>query len=138
MIRKIAVLGATGSVGKSTLDLLAGREGRFQVVLLSAHRNGENLFAQGRRTGVPHLCWTGLDSPPPQSLGSQTYSPKMHFGAQGLLEALDRSAPDLVLNAITGSAGLEASAWTLEQGKDLLLANKESLVVAGPLLRSIA
>lgn len=142
MSRKIAVLGATGSVGKSTLDLLEGRtggkDGLFRVVLISAHRRGKELYAAGTKFQVPHLAWTGLPNSPSDFSVGGSYSPRIHLGAQGLLEALEESDPDLVLNAITGAAGLEASAWTLEQGKDLLLANKESLVVAGPLLRRLA
>jgi 1-deoxy-D-xylulose-5-phosphate reductoisomerase len=55
-----------------------------------------------------------------------------------VVEALDDAAPDLVLNAITGAAGLPASEWTLRFGRDLALANKESLVVAGPYLNELA
>ena len=138
MNRKIAVLGATGSVGTSTLNLLEGREELFDVVLLSAHKRVAELFALGAKHHAPQLVWTGLIASPSFPAGQQAYSPQKHLGAAGLLEALEESNPDMVLNAITGSAGLEASAWTLEKGKDLLLANKESLVVAGPLLRRLA
>jgi 1-deoxy-D-xylulose-5-phosphate reductoisomerase len=138
MIRKIAVLGATGSVGKSALDLLEGREERFRISMLSAHQSGKALWDLGKKHKIPFLCWTGLTEPPPTNHQEKTYSPKIHFGPQRLLEALEDCNPDMVLNAITGSAGLRASAWTLEKGKDLLLANKESLVVAGPLLRRLA
>ncbi len=138
MIRKIAVLGATGSVGTNTLSLLEGREEFFRVVLLSAHKRVPKLYTLGASHLAPHLVWSGLSASPSPPTENQSYSPQIHLGARGLLEALEESNPDMVLNAITGSAGLEASSWTLERGKELLLANKESLVVAGPLLRQLA
>ncbi|MDP6424168.1 MAG: 1-deoxy-D-xylulose-5-phosphate reductoisomerase, partial [Planctomycetota bacterium] len=131
-MKRVAILGATGSVGCSTLRLLADRRDRFEVVFLAAHRSEQALLEQVAANDCPYACLSGV-SKPPSAKGCQVFS-----GATGILEGLEASTPDLVLNAITGAAGLEASAWTLEQDKNLLLANKESLVVAGPLLRRLA
>ena len=82
---------------------------------------------------MPRICLTEED----RESTPDVDHPGSYRGSQGMLEALEASEPDLVLNAVMGSAGLEASAWTLRQGKTLLLANKESLVCAGPLLMDL-
>lgn len=132
-MKRIAILGATGSIGRSTLDLLRTRGTEFEPVFLAAHRSSDRLFEQAESFGIRHVALAGIDGDLPSRAGLQ-----VHGGSRGILEGLDETAPDLVLNAITGAAGLEASAWTLEHGRRLLLANKESLVVAGPFLRSLA
>lgn len=134
---RVAILGATGSVGQSTLRLLDTRRDLFDVVLLVAHRSHEALLAHAASFDVPHGCLAGYANSSDLPVSAASSNTRLHFGAAGILEALDAAVPDLVLNAITGSAGLEASAWTLRHGKRLLLANKESLVAAGPLLREL-
>ncbi len=135
-MKRLAILGATGSIGSSTLSLLEGREEQFAPVLLSAHKSIDALLRHGSRYPEAALSITGCSSSELGSMGSDISAP-IHFGPDGLIDALDRAAPDLVLNAITGSAGLRASVWTLEHGLPLALANKESLVVAGPLLAAL-
>lgn len=129
----MAILGCTGSVGRQALDIMAHHRERFSVVLLSAHGRTAELGAAAAELRPAHACLTSDAEPPPLPPDC-----RFHRGADGLLEALDRAAPDVVLNAITGAAGLSASAWTLRAGRTLALANKESLVMAGPLLRELA
>ena len=105
-------------------------------MLLSAHRSAEALFRAASSFGCRQLALTGVDRASDLALEAAADA-QLHFGPQGLLDALDACGAELVLNAITGSAGLQASAWTLREGKRLLLANKESLVAAGPLLRQL-
>jgi len=133
-MKRIAILGSTGSIGQSTLDLLASRQDEFDVVFLAAHRSAKQLAVQAGNFAPRHVCLAGFgpDESPPATIPGH-----LHRGAEGILTGLEDSQPDCVLNAITGAAGLTASAWTLENGLDLLLANKESLVVAGPFLRGI-
>ena len=134
-MKRIAILGSTGSIGQSTLSLIRDRRDLFEPVLLAAHRSAAALGVQAREFQVPRLCLTGLEAGaenPIEGAGSRLYR-----GPEGIIQALEDSDPDLVLNAVMGSAGLEASAWTLRQGKTLLLANKESLVCAGPLLMAL-
>jgi len=132
--KRVAVLGSTGSVGTSTLSLLAGRRDRFEVVALAAGRNERELAEQCVRHGPRAACLVE-GGPRPEALAPGT---AWCTGPEGILEALEATRPDVVLNAITGAAGLPASEWALSRGTTLALANKESLVMAGPHLMRLA
>ncbi|MCC6782927.1 MAG: 1-deoxy-D-xylulose-5-phosphate reductoisomerase [Planctomycetes bacterium] len=134
MKRRIAVLGSTGSVGVQALSLIADRQDRFELVLLGARRSAAALLDQARRFRPGAVCLAegnGREA----SLAADC---AWFEGEGGLLDALEQTQPELVLNAITGAAGLPASEWTLRTGRTLALANKESLVVAGAHLRALA
>lgn len=131
--RRIAVLGCTGSVGTQALSILGEHRDRFEVCLLAAHTSADGLAASAAIHRPDAACLTGSHQQPDLPAATQWFS-----GADGLLEALDKAAPDTVLNAITGAAGLQASEWTLRHGRTLALANKESLVVAGEYLMQLA
>jgi 1-deoxy-D-xylulose-5-phosphate reductoisomerase len=134
MKRRIAVLGSTGSIGVQALQILAEHHERFAVVALTAHRSAEPLAGQVREFRPDAACLVAGSEP-----GGPGGPPTVWFeGADGILEALDASRPDLVLNGITGAAGLPASEWALRHGVDLALANKESLVIAGEHLVGLA
>jgi len=130
----VAILGSTGSIGTQALEVCAEDPTRVEVVALSARRSSDALLAQARRFSVPHLA---LAEPPP-SPPTLPAGAHLAIGEGAVLDLLDRAAPDLVLNAIVGAAGLPASRHTLERGIDLALANKESLVIAGDLLTALA
>ncbi len=134
MKRRIAVLGSTGSVGVRTLSLLADRTDRFEVVALTARRSAAALAQQALRFQPAAACLTegnGREASTPDSCA-------WFEGDEGILAALEHARPELVLNAITGAAGLSASEWTLRRGLTLALANKESLVIAGEHLSALA
>ncbi len=131
--RRVAVLGCTGSVGSQALSILAEHADRFAVVLLVAHSSATALGEACAAHRPAAACLTGPAAPPPLPAGTRLFA-----GDDGLLAALDATAPDLVLNAITGAAGLAASEWTLRRGLTLALANKESLVIAGDYLMPLA
>ena len=134
MTRRIAVLGSTGSVGVRALSLIADRTDRFEVVLLGARRSADELLEQARRFRPRAVCLAdGPAAPAGLPMDCAGFE-----GEDGLLAALEHARPDLVLNAITGAAGLPASEWTLRHGLTLALANKESLVVAGEHLVALA
>lgn len=132
--RRIAILGSTGSIGTSALALVAERRARFDVVLLAARSSERTLLAQAEQFRPAAACLVAGDARPAGLSGSIAW----HVGTEGLLAALDQTQPDLVLNGITGAAGLPASEWTLRHGRTLALANKESLVMAGPYLMELA
>jgi 1-deoxy-D-xylulose-5-phosphate reductoisomerase len=132
--RRVAILGSTGSVGRSALGLIDERRDAFQVVALAAGRNQAELAGQVERFAPAAACLVAGGERPPGLRPATAW----HTGAAGILGALDAAAPDVVLNAITGAAGLPASEWTLRAGRTLALANKESLVLAGPWLAQIA
>lgn len=131
--RRVAILGCTGSVGSQACSILRDHADRFDVALLAAHTNAGELAAAVARHRPQAACLTGAAARPELPAGTRFFA-----GADGLLQALDAVAPDTVLNAITGAAGLAASEWTLRTGRTLALANKESLVVAGEYLMPLA
>lgn len=132
--RRVAVLGCTGSVGRSALSLLQERSDRFAVVALAARASAADLVAQSAVFRPRAVCLTTATEPP-AGLPSGT---SFHGGAAGVVQALQIAEPDVVLNAITGAAGLAASEWTVRHGRTLALANKESLVMAGDFLTALA
>ncbi len=132
--RRVAVLGSTGSVGRNALELISARRERFEVVALAARGSEAELLDQVAAFAPRAACLVaGNERPRALPAGTAWCT-----GAGGVLEALETAAPDLVLNAITGAGGLPASEWTLAHGKTLALANKESLVMAGPHLLELA
>lgn len=132
-MKRIAILGSTGSVGMSALELIAERPESFAVAALTARSRFEDLRAQVRRFRPAAACLVDAEERDPKSPSVAWF-----HGADGILEALETARPDLVLNAITGAAGLPASEWALRQGVPLALANKESLVCAGSYLTRLA
>ncbi len=131
MSRPVAVLGSTGSVGTSALRIIADRPDMFELVALTANRSAAQLEEQIRQFKPAAACLVeGEVRAPAETACFQ--------GSTGILEALEAAKPDIVLNGITGAAGLPASEWTLRQGLTLALANKESLVMAGPYLLALA
>ena len=134
-MRRISVFGATGSIGENTLDLLT--PGSVHVVALTGGRQVDRLAAQARRfdadiavTAHPE-CYAALKD---ALAGTRT---QVAAGADALAEAADRQA-DWVMSAIVGAAGLVPGMRALAHGGTLALANKESLVTAGPVLMASA
>jgi 1-deoxy-D-xylulose-5-phosphate reductoisomerase len=126
MKKKTAVLGATGSIGKSALDVLRHGKDDFEPVLFTAYKDVEGLLKLKKEFPEALLALTGTETLP---------SPEIDFiGANGLLEAIAGCGADIAINGIAGSAGLEPSLACLDAGMDLALANKETLVMAGPLI----
>ncbi len=125
----VAILGSTGSIGKSALRVLERQEQRFKPVALTAHANAEALGAQVDRW---RPAFVGLVN------GTVPNGAPWAQGAECLVEAATRDDAAIVLNAVVGAAGLRATLAALEAGKRVALANKESLVVAGPLVMRTA
>ena len=133
---RVAVLGSTGSIGISTLDVLARHPGRFSIAVLAANSNDAGLMEQCLRH-QPAIAV--LESPASaerlaaalRAAGSGT---EVRCGAEALAECASSPQVDAVMAAIVGAAGLPSTLAAARAGKRVLLANKESLVVAGPLL----
>jgi 1-deoxy-D-xylulose-5-phosphate reductoisomerase len=137
--RKIAVLGSTGSIGCSTLDVVTAADPQLQVIGLSAHSRVEEVLAQARR--CPHLRWlviTDRTRAAEVAASSLPAGCQLLAGPEGLEELASASEVEVVVAAIVGAAGLRSSWRALECGKTLALANKETLVVAGPLVMQLA
>jgi 1-deoxy-D-xylulose-5-phosphate reductoisomerase len=135
--RKIAILGATGSIGSSTLDLVERSPERFEVVAVTAATNAESLAAIARRTNASLAVIadeTRRDELQERLVGTGC---RVEGGEGGLIEAASGEA-DLVVAAIVGCAGLEPVMAAVEAGKTVALANKEALVTAGALMTNAA
>ncbi len=129
-MRKIAILGSTGSIGRQALDEIRRHRERFQVAALSAHRNAALLFEQIREFHAPAAILTGAPLPPvPEDLSF------CQFYQQNELEKIaEECDADDALIAVVGVAGLGATLAARAKGKRILLANKETLVAGGALV----
>ncbi|MDA8634999.1 1-deoxy-D-xylulose-5-phosphate reductoisomerase [Paracoccaceae bacterium] len=133
-MKQISVFGATGSIGQSTLDLVKRDRENFDVLALSGGHNIAQLAQDAISTGA-QVAVTAFDEEYPalkEALAGSTV--RAAAGHNALLEAADQSA-DWVMSAIVGAAGLEPGLRAMQAGADLALANKESMVAAGALMR---
>ena len=115
-MRRVIILGSTGSIGTQALEVIAANPDRFEVVGLAAGSNRDAMDAQAATFGVEHTA----------------------IGAAEAAQLVRDVAADVVLNGITGSVGLEPTLAALEAGTTLALANKESLIVGGELVTGLA
>ena len=134
-MRKVVILGSTGSIGRQALDVIDGAEG-LEVAGLAAAESWERLLAQAVEHGVRRVALAD-ESAAAQALDAWSGG-EVLAGAEGLVQLIVESGADLVLNALVGSAGLGPTVATLGEGIDLALANKESLVVGGELVMQLA
>jgi 1-deoxy-D-xylulose-5-phosphate reductoisomerase len=126
--RGVAILGSTGSIGTTALRVLARHEQRFRVAALTAYNNSVLLREQAAQF---HPSFVGCVN------GGQPLDEGWTGGTDCLIEAAARDDVDIVLNAVVGAAGLDATLSALEKGKRVALANKETLVVAGELVSAL-
>ena len=124
MKKRVAVLGVTGSIGKSVLDVLRAGRDYFEPVLFSCHRDAAPLIALKKEFPAALLALSGVETAPDG----------VYAGRTGLLRAIAACGSDIAVNGISGAAGLPPSLAALEAGADLALANKETVVMAGPLV----
>ena len=134
-MKKIAVLGATGSIGASALDVIAHHPERFRASVLAAHRKVDELVALCVRfkPDLAVIADAALETQLRDKLASAGLATRAAAGAAGLLAAASGDC-DTVIAAIVGAAGLESTLAAARAGKRLLLANKEAVVMAGALL----
>ncbi len=133
-MKRIVVLGATGSIGEQALQVVSAST-ELAVVGLAAERNWERLVEQARDNGVPTIA---LGNPDAAAAASAAWNGRVLGGEEGIRELVAGSDADLVLNGIVGSAGLGPTIVALTEGIDVALANKESLVVGGELVTALA
>ncbi|MBI0425565.1 1-deoxy-D-xylulose-5-phosphate reductoisomerase [Psychrobacter sp. NG27] len=135
MTQRIAVLGATGSIGDSTLAILAAQSHQYEVYALSGHHRLDKLFALcqqflPKRVSVPTAAVDDFA----KRLSSAGLDIDVVGGEQGLIEIATDSQTDTVIAAIVGAAGLPSTLAAARAGKRILLANKEALVMAGKVM----
>ena len=135
-MRRLLILGATGSIGLQALDVVARAGDEFELVGLSAERSHEALVRLAAEHGVDRIALGDGDA---AARAAEAWTDgEVLAGPEGLVRLVAESGADLVLNAIVGSAGLGPTVVALTEGIDVALANKESLVVGGDLVMPLA
>jgi 1-deoxy-D-xylulose-5-phosphate reductoisomerase len=131
--RSLTILGATGSVGRSTLDVVSRHQGSYRVHALTAHTSSDELLELCRKHNpcVAVLSGKPEDASLRRKLRDSGATTELLFGPAALLRAVEDC--DMVMAAIVGAAGLSPTLGAARAGKQVLLANKEALVMAGPL-----
>jgi 1-deoxy-D-xylulose-5-phosphate reductoisomerase len=129
----VCILGSTGSIGESTLDVIHRNAERFAVTALTAHRNSDRLAAQCARFGarLAVIADPAEENALRAALQNHGADCEVRSGTAGLEHAAGLDEVDIVMAAIVGAAGLRSTFSAARHGKKILLANKESLVVAG-------
>jgi 1-deoxy-D-xylulose-5-phosphate reductoisomerase len=136
--RHIAILGSTGSIGTQALDVIAANPDRFSVEVLTAQSNA-TLLIQQALAFKPNCVVIGDESKYTEvkdALWSADI--KVYAGKEALAQVVEGESIDIVLTALVGFAGLEPTIRAIKAGKHIALANKETLVVAGELVTSLA
>ncbi|MEP4076802.1 1-deoxy-D-xylulose-5-phosphate reductoisomerase [Haloferula sp.] len=135
--KKVVLLGSTGSIGCSTLEVAKQIPERVELVGLAANASVEKLAEQARETGVKHVAIADAS----KEAELRALLPEgviLHVGNEGLIELATLAGADVVLVAIVGTAGLEPALAAIEAGKDLAVASKEILVMAGEIVTAAA
>jgi 1-deoxy-D-xylulose-5-phosphate reductoisomerase len=136
MPKKVLILGSTGSIGEQALDVVA-RSPELELAGLSAAGSWERLVEQAREHRPQVVALTGTDAAG-EAARALEGTARVLSGAEGVRELTVASDPDIVLNAIVGTAGLGPTIVALTEGIDVALANKESLIVGGELVTALA
>lgn len=136
--KRIAVLGSTGSIGLQTLDVVRRHADALEIVALAANTSVDAVIAQAHEFKVRSIAFGDERLRDDARLAHAHGGVSVGFGQEGLLDLVRLDEVDVVVNALVGAAGMRASYETLACGKQLALANKESLVVAGDLLMPLA
>ncbi len=133
-MKKVLILGSTGSIGTQALEVIAASED-LQAVGLAAGSGWELALEQAREHGVPAIA---LADEKAAARAREDWSGRVLSGEEGVRELIADSGADLVLNGIVGAAGLASTVVALSEGIDVALANKESLVVGGELVMALS
>jgi 1-deoxy-D-xylulose-5-phosphate reductoisomerase len=136
--RRVVVLGATGSVGTRCLDVIAHLEARLQAAGLSAHSQWEALCDQAERFRPRWIVLTDVEAAERVEARRLPAGTELLTGVEGIRTMATAPDVDVVVTAIVGAAGLEGTWAALEAGKTVAVANKETLVMAGPLVMELA
>jgi 1-deoxy-D-xylulose-5-phosphate reductoisomerase len=136
-VKKIAILGSTGSIGRQTLDVVAAHPDRFTVVALAAGNRVEELVEQAKTFGAPIVSVRDAASVA-AARGALSSGIRVYSGAEGLLTVAVESGADLVVAATDGAVAFDAVFAAVERGITIAVANKELIVAAGELLLAAA
>ena len=132
-MKRFIILGSTGSIGTSSLDVIAANPDYFRAVGLAANRSADEMCEQVLRFKPENVAMTDLDAAHEvrSRVGHDTH---VYEGAQGMLDMIRNLEADGIVNGLVGSVGMIPTMTALEHDKDVLLANKETMVMAGKLV----
>lgn len=136
-MKKIILLGSTGSIGTQTLDVLDRNNGKFSVELLTGNKNADLLEKQIRKYNPKFAAISDEKSYYDLKNKIKDTNTKLYGGADGIAEAVELSEADIAVSAIMGVAGLIPTYCAIKKGMDIALANKETLVTAGKLITEL-
>ena len=130
-MRNIAIIGATGSIGRQAIDIIERNPDRFRLMLISAHSDLQSLVETANRLQVPYVAFSGKEIP---SKTDFTYPCELIYGENALCRAAEQADYDIFLNAVVGISALQPTLIAMEKGARIALSNKEMLVCAGSLV----
>ncbi|MCM3617660.1 1-deoxy-D-xylulose-5-phosphate reductoisomerase [Sutcliffiella horikoshii] len=136
-MRNISILGSTGSIGTSTLDVIRRNPNKFSVSALAANKN-INLLAEQIAEFSPKIVCVNNEELSIELKSIVSPNTAVLFGDEGLFQVATYERSDIVMSAITGAAGIVPTIKAIEAGKDIAIANKETLVAAGELVTRLA
>jgi len=136
-VKKIALLGSTGSIGTQTLEVVDEFADGFQIQIISGHKNSTLLLKQAFKYNPQFVILTDRESYELVERELKDSTIQVLYGIDGLIRALNEIEIDLVVGAIAGAAGIRPIIEALELGIDVALANKETIVAAGPIVKKI-
>jgi len=133
-MKRIAILGSTGSIGRSTLEVIGNFPREFRVVALSANSNIDTLYQQIKSFHPAFVCVKDTDRASDLKSRLKPKDTKLFIGEEGLEKLVQEERIDEIVLAISGSSALSPLLAAIDSGKDIALANKEALVMAGPVI----
>lgn len=137
--KRIAILGATGSIGDNTLQVVRANQGLVEITAIAADRNWQKLASIAQEFQVAHVALADKDAVrAAASSGLFPENTRFYGGLEGLSEMVCSDDVDMVVSAIVGTAGLSPTLAAIEAGKDIALASKEILVLAGKFVMAAA
>ncbi len=138
MKKQLAILGSTGSIGTQTLDVVAEYPDLFEVYTLTANNNVELLIEQAKRFNPDSVVIANEAHYPRLKEALKEYPIKIYAGDEAIAQIVEAAPIDIVVTAMVGYAGLKPTIRAIEAHKTIALANKETLVVAGDLIKQLA
>ncbi len=138
MKKKIVILGSTGSIGTQTIDVIASNPDKFELFGITAHSNSELLINQARKYKPNFVIVTKDECYPIVKEALSNEDIKVFAGIDSVCDLVSMPSVDIVVTAMVGYAGLKPTISAVKAGKTIALANKETLVVAGELIKDLA
>lgn len=135
--RKLAILGSTGSVGTQTLEVVELYPDHFSITVLTAGKNADLLIQQALKFKPSAIVVSDKSAYEKVKDALEGKGIEVNFGEEALIDVVQRDDIDIVLTAVVGAVGLKPTVAAIEAGKDIALANKETLVVAGELITNL-